>query len=492
MDTAKLDILTVQLMQGNTDDRRLQSFVAERAGMYVQPLHPEATAILASNTEHGSTQDPSLQLQDEWISQLANLNTPNSILASMRFVPFRMSYTELTQLSKEPYINKIITLKTRDIIGNKGTFTIKGQVQDASAVIDRLETRLNKLDFWNVIQRACITAFIYGGALIYVNCTDAPADALLPMNYEGYRGKIITSLEPVSPVYCQGIPQIGRLAFYSEAMKPSRWYINGEAYDASQIVTLVWQDVEPSEKPLYNFLGQPFIEKLAPAVRQYELINKMGIELFSKMRLILFKSQGIVNKSNRELIQQLDDLRTMVNNQSVVMISAEDDLVNLTTAPTGLDDLLHKYAQNMCAVAGIPATKLLGYSPQGLNNTGEGDLKSYYDEIEGHQKTYLHRIVVNLAQRVLWSLGVDAELDFEFTPLAQESNVEKTARHQAYVTMLDTLINNGTVDNELAFTLLQEQGIIPQHAQFPYKDDPQEAEALAAGYRQSQESSNGN
>lgn len=473
----KIDLLTEQLLQSNADDNRIRDFIASRQQMPIQPLCDAAAKAL-----DGVQADGQGRLGDEWVSQLANLNTPNSVLASMRFIPFRMNYYELTQLSKEPYINKIITLKSRDIIGNKGIFKIKTKTEDAVTLIAELENALQRLDFWNVIQRACNTAFIYGGALIYVNCTDLGITEKVNYAFSAYQGKPIVSLEAISPVYCQGVPDIGKLAFYSHAMKPYQWYVNGEAYDASQIVTLVWQDVEPSEKPLYNFLGQPFIEKLAPAVRQYELINKMGIELFSKMRLILFKSHGIVNKQNRELIQQLEDLRTMVNNQSVVMISADDDLVNLTTTPTGLDDLLNKYAQNMCAVAGMPATKLLGYSPQGLNNTGEGDLKSYYDEIEGYQKSYLYPVIVNLAQRVMWSLGFDVEIDFEFTPLAQESNLEKTQRHQLYVSMIDTLINNGTIDNRQAFELLQQQDILPDHAEYAYDEDEADVDAVTSGF----------
>lgn len=66
-----------------------------------------------------------------------------------------------------------------------------------------------------------------------------------------------------------------------------------------------------------------------------------------------------------------------------------------------LDKVAQEFAIDVCGAADIPMTRLFGQSAAGLNATGEGDLRNYYDRISSEQESdirpqleYLDEILV--------------------------------------------------------------------------------------------------
>lgn len=155
-----------------------------------------------------------------------------------------------------------------------------------------------------------------------------------------------------------------------------------------------------------------------------------------------------------------------LNNSNTLLLMENDKFVQSITPLTGLDSILSLAYQSLAIVARMPAVKLLGLSPQGLNNTGEFDMKNYYDEIEGYQKSILQPLIVNIAERVLWSLGYDYRLDFTFIPIAQESNLEKVQREATHIQNIDNLLTSGLLSPDQAFSLLQMHKVIPASYEF--------------------------
>ena len=76
--------------------------------------------------------------------------------------------------------------------------------------------------------------------------------------------------------------------------------------------------------------------------------------------------------------------------------------------------------------AKIPHSKLFGVSPSGLNSTGEGDLKTYYDTIRGDQTTQLAPPIDYLDQIMVRSAlgGFPDGFDYIWNPLEQPNQVE--------------------------------------------------------------------
>jgi phage-related protein (TIGR01555 family) len=112
---------------------------------------------------------------------------------------------------------------------------------------------------------------------------------------------------------------------------------------------------------------------------------------------------------------------------NMMLLDSEEDFQQKTNTFTGLKDIMLAQALFLSGASDVPATRLLGSSASGLNATGEGDLKNYYDNIGADQileyKPKLDYFDIIMAK----SLGIPdgADLAYEFVSLFQMTPAEK-------------------------------------------------------------------
>ena len=120
------------------------------------------------------------------------------------------------------------------------------------------------------------------------------------------------------------------------------------------------------------------------------------------------------------LIEQENRIRTSYGLQ---MLSKDDSMETHSYAFTGLSEVYEAFMMDIAGAAEIPATKLFGRSPAGLNATGEADLRNYYEMIAGLQERLLRPALERLLPVMAiscWGYLPD-DLSFVFNPLATES-----------------------------------------------------------------------
>jgi hypothetical protein len=71
------------------------------------------------------------------------------------------------------------------------------------------------------------------------------------------------------------------------------------------------------------------------------------------------------------------------------LLSKDDSLENHAYSFSGLAEIYEQFMMDMAGAAEIPATRLFGRSPQGMNATGESDLRNYYELIAQMQERIL-------------------------------------------------------------------------------------------------------
>jgi hypothetical protein len=69
----------------------------------------------------------------------------------------------------------------------------------------------------------------------------------------------------------------------------------------------------------------------------------------------------------------------------------------------GLPDLMDRFGIALAGVTGIPATKLLGQAPAGMNATGESDIRNWYDDLSADQEAILSPVYERLCYLVFKS-----------------------------------------------------------------------------------------
>lgn len=133
----------------------------------------------------------------------------------------------------------------------------------------------------------------------------------------------------------------------------------------------------------------------------------------------------------------------------------------------GLPDLARMFLQVASGAADIPATRLLGQSPDGMNATGESDLRNYYDALAGRQSADLQPSLDPLDEMLLRSaLGSRPEEIFyeweslwQLTPEAKAEVAKKTA--EAIKIIADTGLVPTRALEESVQNRLIEDGMFP-------------------------------
>lgn len=131
---------------------------------------------------------------------------------------------------------------------------------------------------------------------------------------------------------------------------------------------------------------------------------------------------------------------------------------------SGLSQVMQQVIIEVCGAADIPMTRLYGQSAKGLNATGDGDARNYYDMIRAKQQAELRAPLERLYRLIAVSEfgAVPENFEFEFVSLWQMSDTDRAAleyqraqRDQIYVNMgavpehvvTGELLENGTYRN---------------------------------------------
>lgn len=167
-------------------------------------------------------------------------------------------------------------------------------------------------------------------------------------------------------------------------------------------------------------------------------IRYAGVLLERKQQPIysMFGLQQLIQAGEECLVQQqialVDTTRNMFN---TVTIDKDDQYAIVDLNLSGVTDVIDVYKEQLAAETGIPVAVLFGRSAAGMNATGEGDFRAYYDLLDATRakqiKPALEKIVALLAvQKSLHEKPRD-DWRIEFAPL-----FEPTAKETAEIDLM--------------------------------------------------------
>lgn len=134
----------------------------------------------------------------------------------------------------------------------------------------------------------------------------------------------------------------------------------------------------------------------------------------------------------------------------------------------GAKDVLNAYGEFVAAISDIPATRLLGRAPEGMNSSGESQQKDWAKKVRAMQTIDLAPCLDRLDQHLLpAALGsYPATASYEFAPLDLPSEKERTDRFKVAMEAAEKLQLIGAVPeqalNRGVQSLLVEEGYLPE------------------------------
>ena len=287
-------------------------------------------------------------------------------------------------------------------------------------------------------------------ALFKVESTD-PQYYENPFNADGVEKGQYKGIVQVDPYWCA--PMMDGASMQDPSTQhfyePTFWQINGRKYHRTHLIIFRNADLPDMMKPMYLYGGVPVPQRIMERVYGAERTANEAPQLTQTKRTTVWGTDmaAFIAKGDAgvEAIQQWVAFR---DNYAVKMGDKEDDeFQQFDTSLADLDSVIMTQYQLVAAGANVPATKLLGTSPKGFGASGDYEVESYHEELEGIQEHDLTPFVERHLLLTARSEGIkDVELSVNWKPLDTPTGKELAEENLTKAQTGAALIASGALD----------------------------------------------
>lgn len=411
---------------------------------------------------------------DGWSNSIANINANNGLSQYNEYLLNRLSYAECAFLASDSIINNAITKYSNEILRKGGNIIINCDDLDIKdSLREKLEKRLQELDFFSVLNEAIKTSLSFGGALIFI---DINAKDLAEPLYD--KAKIMSKNKiqgfRVIPPYLCGASEVETAnPLNADFMKPKKWYIAGNSgvVDSSRVIPLVMFDAPSLIKPLFNFFGISLTQFMKSYVASADIARQSLSDMLLRFRSEIIKSD-LIKINPTEAVSRAKAINKQKNNNALILLTKDEEYIQSITPLSGLDKLIAQLQENVAVSARLPSVKLLGLTPSGFNATGDFDLASYYDEIMSLQNSIIKPIIEQILNLLVKEAGWDdIAASYEFHILEKSSDLDKAQVKNLEMDFVTKAVGAGILTDEQAFNYLKDKGFIDNSYDFSPSDD---------------------
>ena len=417
-------------------------------------------------------ESPPLTAADGYANAAAFLGEASPLFSGGTFL--RSGLTEnrelLTAAYRENWLAKrIIDMPCEDM--TRAWYTLSSDLEEAD--IHRLRLLEARHGIRQEITNAIRWARLYGGSLALIvirgeeDRLDTPLDpdALLPDCFQGLlvldRGQGISPApEQVAdlddpdfglPAWYEVSPDGGPLLriHHSRVLRfigrelPRMEAEREEGWGASELEH-IWDELQKRSAASAN-IAQLIFQANITTLKMSDFGELMAVGTDAQKRQVM----EAVSRENR--------LRTSFGLQ---LLSSGDSLETHSYSFSGLSDIYESFMMDMAGAAEIPATRLFGRSPQGMNATGESDLRNYYEMISQLQERVLRPALEKLLPVMAVSCWgyVPEDLEIVFQPVMTASAADRAEMIDRLSASVISAFQCGLLTREQALTELKARG----------------------------------
>lgn len=375
-------------------------------------------------------------LNDSLENLVAELGTKQDKRSHSNFVNSKRlsadgNQVELNALYRTDWLaGKVVDIIPDDMTREWRYFSGDIEPETVAALVEE-EERLGLAEAFNEAHK---WARLYGTSFIVINVDDGmPVDQPLNINRVKKGGlkhiKVVdrhridrADLQPIEnpldPNY--GMPSYYRFVNTNVKIHHSRMI----RFDA---VKLPFDEFKRN-----NYMSDSVLDRLYEALINFNTVAAGSASMVYETNVDVMKIKGLMNyiqsPEGTALIQKRFTLASMLKSfNNMLLLDADEEYDKKQNSFASLPDLLYAHALFLAGGSDVPATRLLGSSASGLNATGEGDIKNYYDVIRSKQSKDYKPKLDFFDTIMAKNLGIpdDADLDYRFNSLFQMTPKEQ-------------------------------------------------------------------
>jgi phage-related protein (TIGR01555 family) len=302
--------------------------------------------------------------------------------------------------------------------------------------IEDIEAEEKRLNVRGKVLEARTKARLWGGAAIHIGTGDQELAKPLDLERIGKGGiKHLT-------VLTRRQLSAGEI----ERDPGSEWYSKPKDYKLTA-GDKVQVDIHPSRLVIFSGSPQPDVELVGSselvwgdsvllavmeAIKQADGTAANIASLIFEAKIDIIRIPNFMaSLGNEDYKRKILDRYTLANTSKgingTLMLDKEEEYESKSASFATLPDVLDRFLQIVSGAADIPATRLLGQAPAGMNATGESDLRNYYDRLQAMQSLEMTPAMYRMDEAIIRSaLGSrPAEVHYDWSPLWGMSEKEK-------------------------------------------------------------------
>nr|WP_228304244.1 DUF1073 domain-containing protein [Xylella fastidiosa] len=315
------------------------------------------------------------------------------------------------------------------------------------------------------VRDALAWARLYGGAVLFINVHGQ--DPCLPFDpasvMPGTRLSL-TVLDRWRVALDSG--QIDQNPLSETYGQPRCYQIAGsvERVDHSRMIAF-----SGAELPWEAFRGNGYwhdsvLQAMYNALSRYDTATQGTASMFFEAVVDVLRISGLsdtltTDRGAEEVHKRFQLAAMMKSFNRMLLLDAKDEYSQKTNHFSGVKDVIEQFMMDISGAADIPATRLFGQSPQGMNATGDSDIRNYYDRIKAQQEDEL-RPVLRLLYEVLFRASVGEcphDLDIQFNSLWQMSQTEQASIEKLRAERDQIYLTHGVIGPDVPCAELLEQ-----------------------------------
>jgi phage-related protein (TIGR01555 family) len=343
-------------------------------------------------------------------------------------------------LQKDELVNAYrgdwITRKAIDIIPYDATREWRSWQADKDD-ITKIEELEKKLRLVSKTQSSLSKARLFGGCALILGVNDANAEEPLePAKIkqgdlkfihvisctELNTGDIITDVE--SEWY-------GQPSYYERKITTTRGQTEGIKMHPSRVIPFIGND-RPDPVETNNVWGDSVLYSIMQAIKNAGTVSGSIATMIADARLDIIRvpdfAETVTTVEGQErLTKRFQFASTGKSIINALLLDKEEEWLRNQTSFASLPEVLQMYLMICAAAVDIPATRFLAQDPKGLNATGAGDTRNYYDRISSDQRLRLTPSMQLVDEVIVRSaLGTYPEgIFYNWNPLWQLTETEK-------------------------------------------------------------------
>ena len=369
--------------------------------------------------------------EDGFSNAAVSIGAASPLFSAGTFVRSGLSadFQKLTTVYRESSLAmRIIDMPAEDM--TRAGYTLMGDfAAEDLEELKRVEARHN---ITGELTDAIRWARLYGGAVAVIDLygdskrMDTPLvlSEVLPGSFQGLlvrdRTLVTPSLELEDDV---DDPDYGLPMFYDiETEEGGTIRVHH-----SRVLRFTGRELPQRELVRENYWGASELEHIWDEIQRYTSVSANAAELVFKANLATLKMDGLgemmsigTDDAKRKTESMMAEMTHMMSSFGLLLLNPEESLEMHPYSFDGIKDMHEAFMTEVAGAAEIPVTKLFGRSPDGMNATGEADMRNYYERIASLQERMLRPALERLLPVVMMScfLTVPENMGFVFNPLA--------------------------------------------------------------------------